>query len=79
MSRFHELDTVRILVSVSGVSEARGAKVSFPKGTEGVVVSASDSGGLVEIGWAAPDGLSCDGLLVPLHDAQMELVEPYRR
>ena len=26
---------------------------------------------------AAPDGLSCDGLIVPLRDDQMELAEAY--
>lgn len=77
MSHFHDLDLVRILIPVSGISVAGGLKVSFPKGTEGVVISASDSGGLVEIGWAAPDNLSCDGLIVPLHNDQMELVEAF--
>lgn len=77
MSRFHDLDTVKILVPVSGTSSVKEEPAAFPAGTEGVVVSVGKDGGLVEIGWAAPDGLSCDGLLVPLRDEQMEVVEAY--
>lgn len=77
MSKFHEIDTIKILVPVSGISEVKGESVSFPAGTEGTLIVAGKDGGLVEIGWAAPDGLSCDGLIVPLHDDQMELVEAY--
>lgn len=77
MSRFHDLDTVKILAPVSGTSLVKEEPVVFPAGTEGVVVSVGKYGGLVEIGWAAPDGLSCDGLIVSLRDDQMELVEAY--
>ena len=77
MSKFHEIDTVKILVPVSGTSEVKRESVSFPAGTEGTLIVAGKGGGLVEIGWEAPDGLSCDGLIVPLRDDQMELAEAY--
>lgn len=77
MSKFHEIDIIKTLVPVSGVSEVKRESVSFPAGTEGTLIVAGKDGGLVEIGWAALDGLSCDGLIVPLRDEQMELVEAY--
>ena len=73
MSKFHEIDTVKILVPVSGTSEVKRESVSFPAGTEGTLIVAGNGGWVVDIGWSAPYGLSCDWLIVALRDYQMEL------
>lgn len=45
MSKFHEIDTVKILVPVSGTSEVKRESVSFPAGTEGTLIVAGKGGG----------------------------------